>query len=170
MKEEEDLRAMSERRGMLGGITRDCYENSLIAKEGGSIATARDNKISAAEEANTKTTLAGAGAETLTEEDHDDDIGRGARSKLKSKQSSTPTTARKMPQQEQQCALLWPWVVPLVYIFLMLLLRSLFWIFSSLLLMTTTEREIKPPPGPRVNTRLVNPCETGQGSEYCSSG
>lgn len=127
MKEEEDLRAMRGRRGMLGGITRDCYENSLMAKERRSIATAGDNKMSAAEEVNTKTTPAGARAETITVEDHRGGVGRGAGSK----QSSSPTRARETPQDEQQCALLWPWVVPLVYIFLIVLLRSLFWIFSS---------------------------------------
>lgn len=166
MKEEEDLRAMRERGGMLGGVPRDCYENALIAKERGFIAAAGDNKISAAEKAGTMTKPAGARAETLTAEDHDDDVGRGAGSKLKSKQSSTTTTARETPQKKQQCSLLWPWVVPLVYIFLILLLRSLFWIFSSLRLMANTKRETKPPPGPRVNTRLVNPCETGQDSKY----
>lgn len=160
---------MRKRRGVLGGIMRDCYENALIAKERRSIAGY--NKISAAEDA--KTTTTSAGAEILTaDEDDDDNDGRGTGSKSKLKHSSTTTTARETPQQQQQQrALLWSWVVPLVYIFLILLMRGFFWIFSSLLLMATTERESKPPLlGPRVTRGLVNPCETGQDSQYCSSG
>ena len=45
--------------------------------------------------------------------------------KLKSKYGSTTTMSMEAPQQpQQQHALLWPWVVPLVYILLTLLVAE----------------------------------------------
>lgn len=168
MKEEEELRAMRERRGMLGGTTRDCYETVLIAKENGAIVAVGDDKALPSEEENTTTiTTPPAAVEILNANDHDED----ARGFERSKYASATTTARERQQQQQQQqkhALLWPWIVPIVYIFLILLVRGLFSIFSFLL-MTATERESKSP-GPRVTPRLVNPCDIGQDSEYCSSG
>lgn len=150
MKEEEELRAMREKRGVLGSVTRDLYENSSTAKETGAIAAGGDDQIPRAEEENTTTTPAG--VEILNaDEDEARDAGR-------LKYASATTTARETPQHN----VLWPWAVPLLYAFLTLLVRGLFWIFSSL--MAEAERESNPP-GTVVG--LVHPCDMDWDSEFC---
>lgn len=169
MEDEKEVRAMRERRD----TTRDCYEDVLIAKGNRAISAIEDDITLLSEEEDiskttttttttttTATTLAGAEI-SKQEEDEDNWVEQ-------SKSASANTMTREM-QQQQQHAFLWPWALPLIYIFLVLLVRGFFWIISFLL-MTTTEGENKPL-GPHVNPhRLVNPCDTGQDSEYCSIG
>lgn len=132
MKEEKELKAMREIRGVLGTVTRDIYDNSSTAKENEAIATGGDDQIPQAEEEN-KTTMP-AGAEILNADENE------ARQAGRFIYPSATTTARETLQHNA----LWPWAVPLVYVFLTLLVRGLFWIFSFLI--AESERESNPPP------------------------
>lgn len=149
MKEEKELRAMREIRGAIGNVTRDLYEDSSTAKENEAIAAGGDEQIPLADEENTATTPTGAKVLTA-DEDEAIDTGR-------LKYASTSTTARERPQHKA----LWPLVIPLVYVFLTLLVRSLFWIFSFLI--AEAERERNPP---RV-VEVVDPCDMNWDSDFC---
>lgn len=146
MKEEEELRAMKEIRGVLGSVTRDLYEKSSTAEENGAIAAGEDDQIPLAEEENTPTTPAGAKILNADEGEARDD-GRLKYS----------TTARETPQHTA----LWPWAIPLVYVFLTLLVRGLFWTFAFLI--GEAERESNPP---RIGD-VVHPCDMNWDSEFC---
>lgn len=149
MKEEEELRAMREIRGAIGNVTRNLYENSSTAKENEAIAAGGDERIPLADEENTPTTPIEAKV-LIADEDEAIDAGR-------SKYASTSITARETPQHKA----LWPLAIPLVYVFLTLLVRGLFWIFSFL--MAEAERERNPP---RV-VEAVHPCNLNWDSDFC---
>lgn len=148
MKEEEELRAMREVRGAIGSFTRDLYENSSAAKENKAIATGGHERIPLDDEENRPTTPTGAKV-LIADEDEAIDARR-----LK-----CASTARETPQHK---ALL-PLAIPLVYIFLTLLVRGLFWIFHFFL-MAEAERERNNPP--RV-VEVVHPCDMNWDSDFC---
>lgn len=149
MKEEEELRAMREIRGVFGSVTRDLHEKSSTAKENGAIAAGGDDQIPLADDENTPTTPTDAKI-LITDEDEAMDAGR-------LQYASATTTARETPQHKT----LWPCAVPLVYVFLTLLVRGLFWIFSFL--MAEAERDRNPS---RI-VEVVHPCDVNWDSEFC---
>lgn len=121
MKDEAEVRAMLEMKGAIGTATRDLYGNSSAAvyKENEAIASSAgaaggDEQISFLDpyEKNTPTTSTTkrAGAIVLIP-DNDKAIVAG---------------------NSKYAFALWSLVIPLVYIFLILLVRGLFWIFSFL--------------------------------------
>lgn len=132
MKQEQELKAMREIKGVLGSVPRDLYDSSSTAKVNGVIAVGGHDQIPQAEEENTTTMPAGA-KRLYADEDEARHAGR-------LKYPSTTTTARETLQHNA----LWPWAVPLIYVFLTLLVRGLFWIFSFV--MAEAEREGNPPP------------------------
>lgn len=155
MKEEEELRAMREIKGAIGSVTRDLYENSSAAKRNEAIAAGGDERNSLDDEENSPTTPTGAKLRIA-----DDDEA------IYAERLKNASTARETPQHKA----LWPLAIPLVYIFLTLLVRGLFWIFSFFFFSYSWPKQPKEkgiiPPPPRV-VEVVHPCDMNWDSDFC---
>lgn len=119
MKDEAELRAMMEMKGAIAIATRDLYENSSTAvyKEDEAIAAdagGGDEQIPLLDsyEENTPTITTRTGAGVLIADNEDEAIVAG---------------------NSKYASALWSLVIPLVYAFLILLVRGLFRIFSFLM-------------------------------------